>query len=97
MAKNALKFSTMVGENFEIHMSEIVKNYPICKGYFPSFPLIFKIFQEFSEICPFFQVFQVSSPDSMVFQGVPTLFFNRPYLIIENRYSHTFSSVNEKI
>jgi hypothetical protein len=39
--KNALTFSTMVGEHFGIHMPEIVKNYPICKGYFPGFPLIF--------------------------------------------------------
>ena len=29
--KNALKFSTMVGENFEIHMPGIIKNDPICK------------------------------------------------------------------
>ena len=26
MAKNALKLSTMVGENFEIHLSQMAKN-----------------------------------------------------------------------
>ena len=74
--KHALKFSSMIGEHFEIHMPDIGINYPICNEYFPgfsidlSFPAIFRNM-------PFFQVFQVASPDSRFsrfFQGVATLY-----------------------
>ena len=71
--KHALKFSTMIGEHFEIHMPGIGINYPICKGYFPGFSIDL-IFPGIFRNMPFFQVFQVASPDSRFFQGVATLY-----------------------
>ena len=43
MAKNVLKLSTMVGENFEIYYSQIAKNDLKHQNFFPESTHIFKI------------------------------------------------------